>query len=67
MERTLISFNLPNWITVILMVALGYLVFSIVSQIIMGGFGSRSAPQNLTASAQTGLPQMDAAQASGGY
>lgn len=34
MERTLISFNLPNWITVVLMAALGYAVLGAVAQFI---------------------------------
>ncbi len=32
MERTYLHFNIANWITVILMVALGYLVFALVSR-----------------------------------
>jgi hypothetical protein len=32
MERTLISWNLPNWITVMIMAAAGYAVLAAVSQ-----------------------------------
>ena len=34
MERTLISWNLPNWITVVLMAALGYAVLGGVAQLV---------------------------------
>ena len=33
MERTLISWNLPNWITVMLMAAAGYAVLGLVAQL----------------------------------
>ena len=32
MERTLISWNLPNWITVMIMAAAGYAVLGLVAQ-----------------------------------
>jgi hypothetical protein len=32
MDRVLLSWNLENWITVVLMAALGYVLFSLVSQ-----------------------------------
>lgn len=35
MERTFISWNITNWITVVLMAALGYTLFAIVSQAYM--------------------------------
>ena len=35
MERTLISFNLPNVITVTLMAALGYVLLAVVSQVLL--------------------------------
>ena len=35
MERTLISFNLPNIITVTIMAALGYALLGLISQYVM--------------------------------
>jgi hypothetical protein len=32
MEHNLIAWNIPNWITVILMVSLGYLLLALVAQ-----------------------------------
>lgn len=32
MERTLISWNLPNWITVLLMAAAGYALMTLAAQ-----------------------------------
>lgn len=32
MEHNLLTWNLPNWLTVILMVALGYLLVALVAQ-----------------------------------
>jgi hypothetical protein len=34
LERTLISWNLPNWITVVLMAAVGYAILGAVAQLI---------------------------------
>jgi len=39
MDRTLISFNLPNIITVTLMAALGYTLLGLVSQALMNRGG----------------------------
>jgi hypothetical protein len=39
MDRTLISWNLPNWITVMLMATAGYLVLALASQVIMNRGG----------------------------
>jgi len=33
MERTIISWNLPNWITVMLMAAAGYAVLGLTAQV----------------------------------
>lgn len=33
MERTLLSWNLPNWITVLLMAAAGYAVLALAAQV----------------------------------
>lgn len=33
MERTLLSWNLANWITVVLMAAAGYAVLALVAQV----------------------------------
>jgi hypothetical protein len=32
MERTLISWNLPNWITITIMAALGYAALGLIAQ-----------------------------------
>ena len=40
MERTIISWNLPNWITVVIMAALGYAVLGGVAQLIKQKNGS---------------------------
>jgi hypothetical protein len=37
MERTLISWNLPNWITIFLMAAGGYAAFGLGRQVLMRG------------------------------
>jgi hypothetical protein len=34
MERTLISFNLPNWITVTIMAAASYAVLGLIAQLL---------------------------------
>lgn len=40
MERTIISWNLANWITVMLMAAAGYAVLGLVSQILKSRQGA---------------------------
>ncbi len=35
MERTFLSWNIENWITVVLMAALGYLVFALFAQFVV--------------------------------
>lgn len=42
MERTLISWNIANWITVLLMAAAGYAVLALVSQAFKGGLAPAS-------------------------
>lgn len=42
MERTMLAWNLPNWITVILMAAAGYAVLAVVGQWIVKP-GSKTA------------------------
>jgi hypothetical protein len=37
MERTLISWNLPNWITVLIMAAAGYAVLGLAAQVLKRG------------------------------
>lgn len=39
----MLSWNWPNWITVVLMVALGYLVISLASQLVRGRLGLKAA------------------------
>lgn len=34
MERTIISWNLPNWLTIVLMAAAGYAVLGLIAQAI---------------------------------
>lgn len=34
MERTMISWNLPNWITIVLMASAGYLVLAVLAQLL---------------------------------
>lgn len=46
MERTLISWNLPNWITIVLMATAGYLLFGLASQFIIGASGNTTAANN---------------------
>ena len=36
MERTLIAWNLPNWITILLMAAVGYLVLGVGASLVTG-------------------------------
>ena len=44
MERTLISWNLPNWITVVVMAALGYVALGAIAQVVKrNGAGSGQA------------------------
>jgi hypothetical protein len=43
MERTLISWNIANWITVLLMAAAGYALLGLVSQVFMKK-GTGAAP-----------------------
>ncbi|MDE2104810.1 MAG: hypothetical protein KGL39_46665 [Patescibacteria group bacterium] len=42
----MITWNWPNWITVVLMVALGYLAVSIVAQLVRGRLGMKAANGN---------------------
>lgn len=40
MERTLISFNLPNFLTVLLMAAAGYALFGFIAQMLPSSGGN---------------------------
>jgi len=52
LERTLISFNVPNLITIPLMAALGFLLIALVWQIVQRGMGGGAKPtQNSSAPA----------------
>jgi hypothetical protein len=42
MEKTVIAWNIPNWITIFLMSAAGYLAIAIVAQFVIGGSGGQS-------------------------
>jgi hypothetical protein len=44
MERTLISWNIANWITVLLMAAAGYAVLGLVSQVLLKKGTTTAAP-----------------------
>ena len=35
MERTLIAWNIPNWITIMLMAAAGYIALALLSQVLV--------------------------------
>lgn len=37
MDRTLISWNLPNWISVVLMAAAGYFLLGLIAQVFNKG------------------------------
>lgn len=39
MEHGMITWNWPNWITVVLMVVLGYLAVSLLAQLVRGRLG----------------------------
>ncbi len=54
MDRNLISFNLPNWITVLLMAAFGYLLLGIIAQLIIAQFGGDSGPVTQVANSAGG-------------
>ena len=45
MERTIISWNLMNWFTVLIMAALGYALLGGVAQLIKRQSGSTSSGQ----------------------
>lgn len=45
MDRTIISWNVPNWITVVLMAAAGYLVVGLVAQVILSQLPSNDGNQ----------------------
>lgn len=47
MERTMISWNLPNWITVMLMAAAGYAVLGLVRQVMMQSGGGQTPTSSL--------------------
>ena len=52
-ERVLISWNIPNWITVVLMVVLAYLLVSLVTQFVRARMGDGgSAPPGSSATAR---------------
>lgn len=50
----MITWNFPNWITVVLMVALGYLVISLVAQLVRGRLGLKSAANSNTPGGTSG-------------
>lgn len=39
MEESLITWNLPNWITVVLMAALGFMVLAVIGSFVKGKMG----------------------------
>lgn len=49
MERTMITWNLPNWITIFLMAAAGYAALGVIRQVMIRntGSGSMTAPSSL--------------------
>jgi ABC-type enterochelin transport system permease subunit len=42
MERTIISWNLPNWITILLMASAGYAVLGLMVQVLKQNQGGGS-------------------------
>jgi hypothetical protein len=44
MERTMLSWNIPNWITVFLMAAAGYAILGALRQVTMKANGGGVAP-----------------------
>lgn len=46
MDRVYLSWTIENWITVVLMAVLGYLVFALAGQFILARTGAGSAPAN---------------------
>jgi hypothetical protein len=46
MERTFISWTIENWITVFLMVALGYVVFALIMQFALPALGKGGGSQS---------------------
>lgn len=48
MERTIISWNIPNIITIWLMAAIGFLVVGIGSQFVLKHFGGDAPANNST-------------------
>lgn len=40
MEETIITWNATNWVTVVVMVALGFMVLAVASQLIRNRIGS---------------------------
>lgn len=42
--HNMLTWNWPNWITVVLMVALGYLALSLVAQLLRGRLGMKGGP-----------------------
>lgn len=49
MEHSMITWNIPNWITVVLMAALGYVLVSLVAQLVRGRLGAKGAANNNSA------------------
>lgn len=45
MERTLISWNIPNWFTVMLMAAGGYAILAVAKQLFVKGGATTSGTQ----------------------
>lgn len=43
MDRTLISWNIPNWITVMLMAAAGYAVLAVVKNLFIKGGATQAS------------------------
>jgi hypothetical protein len=48
MERTLLTFTVPNIITVVLMGAIGYALFAVIAQVLIRYWGGGSSASNLS-------------------
>lgn len=52
MDRTLIAWNLPNWITIVLMALAGYMLLALISQ----GFQKYVGGSKQSANASVAVP-----------
>lgn len=58
MERTLIAWNLPNWITIVLMAAIGYVILGLALRVISNMRGSNPATADTVPQASTPMSEV---------